>query len=72
MLTRLILAVPGGRITGNRIEPCSKRTLTRQLKRTNLSPPPRRGFIDQVFRSRIQLNNSEAASHSARQSPDGP
>ena len=54
MLTRLILTVPGGRIIGNRIEPCSQRTLTRQLKRTNLSPPPRRGFIDQVFRNRIQ------------------
>ena len=72
MIQTLTLPIPGGRITGNRIEPCSKRTLTRQLKRTNLSPPPRLGFIDQVFRSRIQLNNSEAASHSARQSPDGP
>lgn len=49
MLTRLILAVPGGFITGNRIEPCSQRTLTRQLKRTNLSPPPRVGLVGQLY-----------------------
>lgn len=49
MIQTLTLPIPGGRITGNRIEPCSQRTLTRQLKRTNLSPPPRVGLVGQLY-----------------------